>query len=120
MASAIHFINRPDDRGNLLNLSRLQGASYRTCCWAISADDAASLVGGWLYLHEAKDDPSRFGGEVTAIEPVTSPEYAREKRFAFVFTARPQARGRRWRGASHPMAWTSGIVEADAQHEMGG
>ncbi len=54
--------------------------------------DAAALVGGWVYLHSVRGEPSFFGGIVTAAEPVVTPEHAREDRFAFIFSAKPKGR----------------------------
>ena len=119
MPSALHLINRDGERGRPLNLDKVADDVWRTCCWAISAEDAAALVGGWVYLHSTKGEPSFFGGIVTAAEPVVTPEHAREDRFAFIFDAKPKGRGQRWRGKAHSMAWTGGLVEADAAHEVG-
>ena len=112
MSNALHLINRDDERGRPLNLDKVAGDVWRTCCWMISAEDAAALVGGWVYLHSTKGEPSFFGGVVT-------PEHAREDRFAFIFGAKPKGRGQRWRGKAHSMAWTGGLVGADAAHEAG-
>ncbi len=119
MPNALHLINRDDEHGRPLNLSKVESDVWRTCCWAISADEAAALVGGWVYLHVAKGDPSFFGGIVSAAEPMVTPEHAREDRFAFTFAAKLEGRGQRWRGKAYAMAWTGGLVEADAPHEAG-
>ena len=48
---------------------RVEGDQYGSCCWAISDDDANSLLGGWIYLHESKGDKSAFGGVITGVKP---------------------------------------------------
>ena len=68
MPSCIHFINRKVGLGRE-GLTHLGGGKYRSCCWLLSKDQIRSLVGGWIYLHETKTQPSAFGGPIVAIEP---------------------------------------------------
>ncbi len=90
---------------------------YRSCCWDITPEDAALLVGGWLYLHETKKERSYFGGRVLSFDHIRRDDLAHPNRIAFLVEAKAEARGLRWRGASHVMAHCGGVVEADLPHE---
>ena len=67
------------------------GTSYRTCCWKLSAEDAASLMGGWVHLHDRKSDVARMGGVVTAVDPADEPGFTEQGRFAIISTSRGEA-----------------------------
>ncbi len=116
LPKSAHFINKREGMGRE-GLSRLEGNRYRSCCWTISADEARSLVGGWIYLHDAKGHRSAFGGLILLVEPAQRVGTAREEGFAIIFEAKNEARQQRWRGANHAMAWWGGPVEPDAKHE---
>ena len=117
MPFAIHLLNKLDDTGRPRLLTPLGGTSYRTCCWKLSADDAASLVGGWVYLHDKKSEVARIGGVVTTVAPAEEPGFTDQGRFAIIFTSRAEAKRMRWRGDKHAMAWTGGVIEGNAIHE---
>lgn len=117
MYSVIHLLNKPDETGRPRFLTYLGGTTYRTCCWKLSAEDAARLIGGWVYLHDRKSELACMGGVVTAVVPSEEPGFTDQSRFAITFTSRAEAKRMRWRGASHAMAWTSGLIEGDAPHE---
>lgn len=77
-----------------------------------------SLIGGWVYLHpEGKASPSEFGGVVLRVEPAKRDGKAVEDGYALIFEARKEGRGQAWRGSSHGMAWTGGIIDAASTHE---
>lgn len=115
MTRAIHLINRRDGT-SLHGLTRWNGhpGRYRSCCWRISDEDAAELIGGWVYFHQAKSMPSRLGGVILGFEPG---EHDMAERKVLLFQADPRAREQRWRGADHGMAMWSGLVDADLPHE---
>ncbi len=117
MPFAIHLLNKLDDTGRPRLLTLLGGTSCQTCCWKLSADDAASLVGGWVYLHDKKSEVARIGGVVTAVAPAKEPGFTDQGRYAITFTSRAEAKRMRWRGAKYGMAWTGGVIPADAAHE---
>lgn len=114
--SAAHFICRRDG-ASLHGMSRWDGDphGFRSCCWLISDEDAAELIGGWVYFHEAKATPSRFGGIILGFEPGEG-DMAHRK--VILFRADNRAREQQWRGADHAMAMWSGVVEGDRPHEV--
>jgi hypothetical protein len=119
---AIHFICRRNLDGINLNgvsvVEKTPQLIYRTCCWDVSVQDAEALVGGWVYLHPKKTAASEFGGRVLRFEAGQTWEgKSHENRIAFFVQSYTEARGRRWRGADHALAWTGGVVEADFSHE---
>ena len=117
MPSSIHFICRHEG-GRYKNLDRVEGQTYRSHAWAVPASVAASLVGGWIYLHETKAEGSGFGGVIKRVEPV-GVENGLE-RYAVFFEGRREGRGQPWRGSSYSMAWTSGPVDLSFSHESVG
>ncbi|MCJ2068133.1 hypothetical protein MKK75_04790 [Methylobacterium sp. J-030] len=119
MAKAIHLICHRQD-GRYKNLQLIGNQTYRSGYWKISEADAQALIGGWVYLHERKAEPSGFGGRVTKIEPTASDYDGTGRRYGLVFEACREGRGQVWRGAGHPMAWTGGLTEATAPHEAAG
>ena len=86
---------------------------YASGKWDIKIDDALKLVGGNLYLHETKQDKSAFGGEILEVREASLPHRAREQRVEFIFQATLEHKDQVWRGASHAMAWNSGILADD-------
>lgn len=81
--------------------------------WDFNLVEAEALVGGDLYLHETKGDKSAFGGRIIEVREASLPHKARDQRVEFVIKASPDHRGVPWEGASHAMAWTSGILLDD-------
>ncbi len=110
--ASIHFICR-----NRANLTLLKLPVYESGDWDVSPEDAEKLIGGMIYLHQTKAKPSYFGGRVESYrgKDTSNP---RSRRIVFVLTAIQQGRGAKWPGASHPRAWTSGVVE-DPEQEAG-
>lgn len=118
---AIHLICRQVKDGfGLLGLTLAdRGAHrYRSCCWDITESDADALNNGWIYLHVAKSKGARFGGRIERVERLILEEKGHPNRIGFWFEARKEAVGQHWRGANYSMAWTSGLVEVDAAHEL--
>lgn len=103
----IHFINRRETDGyRLINLE--QSSDEKGVCysgyWRLDDDDADALVGGRLYLHETKSQPSAFGGEVLS--------YSRDgERVKIRFKALAECKGQDWRGHNHAMAYTSQLID---------
>lgn len=118
--NSIHFICHSDNRGNLKKLTQITGRPgfFRSCCWAVSQEEARALVGGWVYLHPKKSDRSEFGGRVQEINAAIRERSVRELGFEFVLEVCPAARNQKWRGKSHGRAWTGGVVQADFPHEL--
>jgi hypothetical protein len=117
---AVHLLCRREGLGfKGLELVTNEKGVYRSCCWAFGeSSNPHSLVGGWAYLHPvAKSAPSEFGGIVRAIEPSKRAGKSIEEGYILVIEARREGKGQPWRGADHPMAWTSGIIDASLPHE---
>jgi hypothetical protein len=116
---AIHFICRRDDEGGLKNLKFDKATKrYLSDKWDVAIEDAQSLVGGWIYLHPTKNAPSEFGGIIRSFEAITDTSYAHSERIVFLVDSRLEGKGKRWRGQSHSMAHTSGLVDVTYPHEM--
>ncbi|MBM6577101.1 hypothetical protein KCP91_12030 [Microvirga sp. SRT01] len=118
MANAIHFKN---DREGLALRGQTQIAGkpngYRSCCWLLTEADQKALIGGWLYLHPSKSQGATHGGRIIGFEPAIRETSAIQDGVAILYIADVAARGVKWRGASHGMAYTSGIVTAGLSHE---
>ena len=78
--------------------------------WAIPEAEARALVGGILYLHQTKAEPSYFGGEVLRYR-VAGPDELLPGRIVFTVLSQHQGRSMAWEGASHGMAWDGGHLE---------
>lgn len=116
MTKAIHLINRRDG-ATLHGMTRWaeESGGFRSCCWRITDEDAAELIGGWVYFHETKAAPARFGGVILGFEPGEGDMADRKK---ILFRGDGRSRGVRWRGADHGMAMWSGVVDAYLPHEL--
>ena len=55
--------------------------------WALTEATAAGLVGGDIYLHEKKSEPSYFGGTILAFRRLADGDDADKVVFRFRFTA---------------------------------
>lgn len=117
MPSCIHFINRKVGIGRE-GLTHLGGGKYRSCCWLLTRDQAQSLVGGWIYLHQTKTEPSALGGQIVAVESGIWENAAKQDRVAIIFQAAREAQGQEWRGSDHSMAYTSGLIQPSLAHEL--
>jgi hypothetical protein len=115
----LHLINKQNDKGpGLRNLQRLEGEkdTYLSGYWDIPLAEAQTLVGGMLFLHEAKAKPSRFGGKVLSVEQVRMEEFAHKNRIVFKILSLLEGRGAKWRGADHAMASYGRILDLDDPH----
>jgi len=86
----------------------------------ISEDDQDALLGGWIYLHETKGKPASFAGRIIGFEEAVRDGAITERGVAIIFRAYSEARGQKWRGASHGMAHSSGVIEGSLPYELAG
>jgi hypothetical protein len=101
----IHFICRGG-----LNLKTTAFPEFESGFWDISAEDAARLVDGMIYLHESKPEPSYFGDTITAYRVEELAE-AHAQRIVFTVVSQQEGRGVVWEGQDQVRAWTSGVIE---------
>ena len=92
-------------------LKTLEFPVFESGEWDIAEHDAEEIIGGMLYLHETKDDPSYIGGIIRGWRFVKRPQSAHSKRVVFVFESTKGGKNALWRGAGHAMAWYSGVVD---------
>ena len=88
MTSAICLINR--DNTGLHSLKYSEG-TWETGNWHVSETRALSLIGKRIYLHDAQDKPSRFGGTILGFR-TAPPDHAAAGRVIFTFKADEQGR----------------------------
>lgn len=121
MTKAIHLKNEREGIGRR-GLTKVPGDrnTWRTCCWLLSDEEQGALLGGWVYLHDTKSAPSSFAGLIIGFEAAERQGSVRPEGVAIIFRADPRARGQGWRGASHGMAWSSGLIDGNLPHEQGG
>ncbi len=105
--TSAHFICK-----NGLGIKPTGNQEYTSEAWDLNEAEAANLIGGTIYFHESKDEISYFGGTVLRIESIKS-DAARENRIKFYLIPKIQAKGKRWQGKSHSMAWFSGIIHIE-------
>lgn len=103
--AAIHLICRGG-----LHLRVMVYPTFESGFWDLPEGDAVRVVGGMLYLHETKATPSYFGGVVRSFRVAGDDESA-PGRIVFAVESKGAGKGVPWRGASHAMAWTGGVVE---------
>jgi hypothetical protein len=58
--SSIHLVERTD---NVRKTDKNKN-EWESGAWALPEELAQKLIGGWLYLHRSKQQPSHFGGEI--------------------------------------------------------
>ncbi len=103
----IHFLCR--NRANLRCVDPATRA-YDSGDWDLTGEQAAQLIGGTLYLHNAKSERAYFGGKVTDFR-ITEIGTARSKRIIFTFVSEAERKGASWPAVSnHPRAFTTGII----------
>ncbi len=106
MPKSMHFICR--DRRHI---TVVKHPKYDSGFWAVSQEEATSLVGGMIYFHEAKAEPSYFGGRVLAWRLATKDDtFEHAGDIIFTIEATRDAKGQRWIGQDHAMAWKSGLL----------
>jgi hypothetical protein len=71
---AIHLVCKYDRdctyRDGWNNLFHADGQHYDSGYWSISEDESRALMASWLYLNEAKNKLSGFGGKIPGIKVV--------------------------------------------------
>jgi len=118
MAMAVHLISEPVERNQPRNSWHDDPRNvFCSGYWCITAEKAETLVGGWLYFHATKANPSYYGGRILGFRTVIREEFKRKNRIVFDFMPSKDAKGSPWRGQVHGNAWTGQIVEADFPHE---
>ena len=117
MATAVHFKCDREPLG-WRGLSTVPGERgvYTSRCWVLRG--AQSLVGGWIYLHENKNQPSGFGGRILRVDPCHRVEAEIAEGVVFTFEATRECVGQSWRGRDDVNAWCSGIIEGFLPHEV--
>lgn len=106
--SRAHFLCRVVD-GAPRHLRKVDMPVFESGMWAIKEDEAKSLVGGMIYLHDAKAEPSYFGGVVTGYRPADGAEY--EGRWVFTVASTVSGKKATWEGKDHAMAFWSGVLD---------
>ena len=115
--------NRP------LGLTQIQPKinKYMSCCWDFDIEEMKQLIGGMIFFHKTKTEPSYLGGKVLDVHPITmdkdydGPYYQpkledidkRSDRMMFEFEITIDSRDVKWRGKDHMMSYFGGIVEVD-------
>jgi hypothetical protein len=116
--SSIHFVCKAGPDGGHINLSKVDATHHKSGCWYFFPTMMAQiegLKGGWIYLHEKKDQPSYIGEVITKIEPC--PKRSGNTGSAFTFEVRPEGKGEKWRGLDNAKAFHGWIVTGDLAHE---
>jgi hypothetical protein len=93
------------------SLKCIKMPTFESGYWDIPDADADQLIGGMVYLHQTKNEPSYIGGIVKEVRQEKRPEHAHSDRWLIVFDAVEAGKGTAWRGADHTMAWYSGLVD---------
>jgi hypothetical protein len=91
-------------------LTALDSPEFESGYWTFYESEANRLVGGALYLHEKKSEPSYIGGTISGFR-LASPEEPYPGKVVFRFTPEEICQNIVWEGDSHPMAWMGGILD---------
>jgi hypothetical protein len=90
---AIHLLCRAK-RQTPSSFQNLGHPTYLTGWWKVPLVTARGLIGGTIYLHNTKQDPSRMGGEI--LDVVQAPPGEPKDRVGFVFRSTRSGRGGPW------------------------
>jgi hypothetical protein len=101
-----------------LKLIDRENRLHRSVSWELSQAEADEIVGGWVYFHPSKAAPSEFGGIVVNVEHTDKLNRYGKPEIAIILQFQPEARGQKWRGANHGMAWCGGVVPKTLEHEL--
>lgn len=111
----IHFICKKNPNGaGLIGVEPILHPkykfSYKSGKWDVSEHDAQSLLGGLIFLHDAKTKTSNFGGLIYDWFKDPMPDKAHPGRISFKFLAVSEGRYAKWQGRNFMMAWQSEVV----------
>ncbi len=84
---------------------------YTSGSWTVSPSEADALIGGTIFLHESKNEPSYFGGTVLGWFWSKRDAGAIDTGITFRLILEREAKGVPWQGADHSMAWFSGVLD---------
>jgi hypothetical protein len=113
---AMHAIcRREGNRPRNLRDIDTQRGHYGSGWWMLKPEEADSLVGGWLYLHETSSRESHFVARIDAIG-----ERKDDGAIELIVT-KQRVPNQRWRGRKAGQAKTEyfRLVPADYAHETG-
>lgn len=79
MASRIHFIEKLDLIHSVAGTPDEHESGY----WAVTPTRAASLVGGEIFFHRKRADPSHLGGQILGFREQPDGQYAGRIIFRF-------------------------------------
>ena len=88
---------------------------YKSGTWDIPLEKAKKLIGGQIYFHDTKAEPSWHGGNILDVVPGKRGEPAkREDGVEFILQTTPETKTpHKWQGAEHGRAWM-GVTGEDA------
>ena len=126
----LHIIKKMDKETNRpLGLTQIQPKvnRYMSCCWDFDIEEMKELIGGMIFFHKTKTEPSYLGGKVLNVHPIKmdkdydGPYYQpkledidkRSDRMMFEFEITLDSRDVKWRGKDHTMSYVGGIVEVE-------
>jgi len=90
--SAIHLIEKAGTAQGLKPIDFKAGL-WESGYWKVTAETAAKLVGGSIFLHTSWSEPSHFGGQISAFSMHSAPGSKEDGRIIFQFTSLPENKG---------------------------
>ena len=81
--------------------------SYWSGAWYFKLESAKSLIGGHIYFHNRKSEPSYFGGQVMNARQIL---YEGKNRVEFKFKKLESCKGVAWEGDNTQRTWHSGFL----------
>jgi len=100
----IHLVCR-----NRKYLTEKSYPEFESGFWTLYEKEATGLIGGMLYLHDKKTEPSYFGGRIAGYRLAALDE-PRPGKIVFTVVAEDTGKDVAWEGDTHPMAWMGGIL----------
>ena len=101
-----HFIGKLNENLRLVDKATQR---YTSGVWDVSEKTAQQLVGGYIFLHKTKAQPSFFGGIVHSFR-VVSTDFAHAERIEFEVESRAEAKHKPWSGNSGARDWWGGLI----------
>jgi hypothetical protein len=87
---------------------------FRSRAWDIRKEDAEKLKGGIFCIHNAKSEPSSYGGEIRNIEFLPQEDNRGKIKAVVEFQATREAQGLDWPETSNPMEFLRVVIPEDA------